>query len=90
MEINLNSPVGLNGRIVPVDFTGDQEVQAVMMGQEDISGLRGPSLVVTERELVKMESFDADAEADLSRDDRLGNLVMSAFDLKPPESPEFV
>ena len=89
MEINLNHPVGFN-RIAPADFAGDLEVPSAIADTEDASGLRGPSLVVTERQLAGMEALEADAEVDLSRDDRLGSLVMSAFDLKPPESPEFV
>lgn len=90
MEVNLNPLTGLNSRIAPVDFMGDQEAPAAIAEQEGTSGLRGPSLVVTERPITGMEALEVDAEMDLSRNDRLGSLVMSAFDLKPPEVPNFV
>jgi hypothetical protein len=90
MEINLNPRTGLNDRIAPVDFTGGQAVSAALVKQEDAGGLRGPSLVVTERPVTGLEALESDAELDLRRDDRLGSLVMSAFDLKPPEAPEFI
>ena len=89
MNIDLNTSLSAN-RLASANFEQAQDVSAAKSDQLKEGGLRGPSLTITEKQLTGLEPLDDRAEADLRRDDALGKLVMSAFDLRPPESPEFV
>jgi hypothetical protein len=89
MDINLNRIFAAN-QSVAADFDQMQEVDAAKYEQVTAGVIRGPSLVVT-------DSLPGVAVEDLEygndnpvRDDDLGKLVKSAFDLKPPEVPNFV
>lgn len=89
MNVDLNTSLNAN-RLASAGFEQSQNVSAARSDELKGGGIRGPSLTVTEKRLTGLEPLDDNAEADLRRDDALGKLVMSAFDLKPPESPEFV
>lgn len=56
----------------------------------DLVPAERPALTVTRPEPTGVDMMEEDFEADLRRDDAIGRLVVSAFDLKPPEMPEFV
>ena len=89
MNINLNPYVSAN-RPVSVDFGQLQDVDAAMSGQIEAGGLRGPSLVVTDSPPgVAVEELEYGSDNPV-RDDDLGQMVKSAFDLRPPEVPDFV
>lgn len=89
MNINLNPFVSAN-RPVAADFGQLPDVDAAMSGQIEAGGIRGPSLVVTDSlPGVAVEDLEYGIDNPV-RDDDLGNLVRSAFDLMPPEVPDFV
>ena len=89
MNIDFNSALNAN-RIAAADLAGAQEIAAGKSDQLKSGGLSGPSLTVTERQLTGLEAIDEHDDADLRKDDALGRLVLSAFDLKPPDAPEFI
>jgi hypothetical protein len=89
MNIDFNPYVAAN-RPISSDFDQMQEVDAAKYEQVMDSVIRGPSLVVTDSlpgAAVDELEFGNDNPV---RDDDLGILVKSAFDLKPPEVPDFV
>ena len=89
MDINLNRIFAAN-RPIPSDFDQMQDVDAVKSVQQDAGGIYGPSLVVTDSlPGVAVEELEY-GNVNPVRDDDLGKLVKSAFDLKPPEVPDFV
>lgn len=89
MNISLNPYIPAN-RAVGVDFGQLHNSDAVAPKHDEVGGLNGPSLVVTDKVPdIAVESSEYE-NYDLVRDDRLGELVKSAFDLKPPEVPDFV
>lgn len=89
MDINLNRIFAAN-RPIPSDFDQMQDVDAVKSVQQDAGGIYGPSLVVTDSlPDVAVEELEY-GNGNPVRDDDLGKLVKSAFDLKPPEVPDFV
>ena len=89
MDISLNTNLNTN-RTTAVSFTDMQEVIAEKSDQLKGGGIRGPSLTVTERQLSGLEALDDNMDIELDRNDALGKLVMSAFELKAPEAPEFI
>ena len=89
MDINLNRIFAAN-RPISSDFDQMQEVDAAKYEQVTDSVIRGPSLVVTDSlSDVAVEELEY-GNGNPVRDDDLGKLVKSAFDLKPPEVPDFV
>lgn len=89
MNVNFNPYVSAN-RPVTADFDQLPDVDAAISGQIDAGGIRGPSLVVTDASSsVALEELEYGNDNPV-RDDDLGILVKSAFDLKPPEVPDFV
>lgn len=90
MSINLNPYVSAN-RPVSADFAQLQEADALVSERIEAGGIHGPSLVVTEPlpEVAAYMVGDID-ERDPVRDDTLGKMVKSAFDLMPPDVPDFV
>ena len=90
MNIDTNHIVAAN-RSVAADFEQLQEVSAAKSGQLEAGGIFGPSLIVTEPlpEVAAYMVGDID-ERDPVRDDTLGKMVKSAFDLMPPDVPDFV
>lgn len=90
MNINLNSNISVN-RPAVADFEHLQEVDVAKADQFKAGGIYGPSLVVTES-LPEVGDYVAEHldERNPVRDDNLGKLVKSAFDLLPPEVPNFV
>ena len=89
MNVNFNPYVSAN-RPVTADFDQLPDVDAAISGQIDAGGIRGPSLVVTDSlPGVAVDELEFGND-DPVRDDDLGMLVKSAFDLKPPEVPDFV
>ena len=89
MDINLDTSL-YAARLASASFEQAQDVSAAKSDMLKGGGIHGPALTVTEKQLTGLEALDDNFEADLRRDDALGKLVMSAFDLKPPEAPEFV
>ena len=89
MDINLDTSL-YAARLASASFEQAQDVSAAKSDMLKGGGIHGPALTVTEKQLTGLEAFDDNFEADLRRDDALGKLVMSAFDFKPPEAPEFV
>ena len=89
MDINLDTSL-YAVRLASASFEQAQDVSAAKSDMLKGGGIHGPALTVTEKQLTGLEALDDNFEADLRRDDALGKLVMSAFDLKPPEAPEFV
>ncbi len=89
MDINLNHIFAAN-RHVEADFDQLQEVDAVKSEQLMPGVISGRSLVVTDAVPgVAVEELEYGNDNPV-RDDDLGKLVKSAFDLKPPEVPNFV
>ena len=89
MDINLDTSL-YAARLASASFEQAQDVSAAKSDMLKGGGINGPALTVTEKQLTGLEALDDNLEADLRRDDALGKLVMSAFDFKPPEAPEFV
>lgn len=89
MDIDLNTALNAN-RVASANFAGAQEIVSDKSEQLKGGGILGPALTVTERQLTGLEALDEYADADLRRNDSLGKLVLSAFDLKAPETPEFI
>ena len=89
MDINLDTSL-YAARLASASFEQAQDVSAAKSDMLKGGGINGPALTVTEKQLTGLEALDDNFEADLRRDDALGKLVMSAFDFKPPEAPEFV
>ena len=89
MDISLDTSFRANKR-ASASFEQAQDISAAKSDMLKGGGIHGPALTVTEKQLTGLEALDDNSEADLRRDDALGKLVMSAFDLKPPEAPEFV
>lgn len=89
MNVNFNPYVAAN-RPVLSDFDRLQDVDAAKCGQLNTGVIRGPSLVVTDAlSGVAIDGIEYEA-CDPVRDDDMGKLVKSAFDLKPPDVPNFV
>ena len=89
MNIDFNPYVAAN-RTISSDFDQMQEVDAAKYEQVMDSVIRGPSLVVTDSlPGVAVDELEFGNDNPV-RDDDLGILVKSAFDLKPPEVPDFV
>lgn len=89
MDINLNRIFNAN-QLGAADFDQLQDADAVKSIQQDAGGIYGPSLVVTDSlPGVAVEELEY-GNGNPVRDDDLGKLVKSAFDLKPPEVPDFV
>ena len=89
MNVDLNTSFNAN-KLASASFEQAQDVSAAKSDMLKGGGILGPALTITEKQLTGIEALDDNFEADLLRDDALGKLVMSAFDLKPPEAPEFV
>lgn len=89
MDISLDTSFRAN-KLASASFEQAQDISAAKSDMLKDGGIRGPALTVTEKQLTGLEALDDNSEADLRRDDALGKLVMSAFDLKAPEAPEFV
>ena len=89
MDINLNTALNAD-RVSTVDVDDAEKIISAKPDQLRDGGIFGPALTVTERQLTGLEAFEESEGVDLRRDDPLGKLVLSAFDLKPPESPEFI
>ena len=89
MDINLDTSL-YAARLASASFEQAQDVSAAKSDMLKGGGINGPALTVTEKQLTGLEALDDNFEADLRRDDALGKLVMSAFDFKLPEAPEFV
>lgn len=89
MDINPKIDFNAN-RVASAGFTDAQGGVAAKSDQLEAGWMSGPALVVTEREPTGLESLDEHADADLRKDDPLGRLVLSAFDFKAPEVPEFI
>lgn len=89
MDINLDTSL-YTARLASASFEQAQDVSTAKSDMLKGGGINGPALTVTEKQLTGLEALDDNFEADLRRDDALGKLVMTAFDFKPPESPEFV
>ena len=88
MDINLNRIFNAN-QLGAADFDQLQDADAVKSVQQDAGGIYGPSLVVTDApSSVALEELEYGNDNPV-RDDDLGKLVKSAFDLKPPEVPDF-
>ena len=89
MNIDFNPYVAAN-RPISSDLDQMQEVDAAKYEQVMDSVIRGPSLVVTDSlPGVAVDELEFGNDNPV-RDDDLGILVKSAFDLKPPEVPDFV
>ena len=89
MDINLNRIFNAN-QLGAADFDQLQDADAVKSIQQDAGGIYGPSLVVTDSlPGVAVDELEFGNDNPV-RDDDLGILVKSAFDLKPPEVPDFV
>lgn len=89
MSVDLNPSVS-GKRSVATDFGQLRQMGGVSAGQVKVDGVLGPSLVVTENlPWVQMGMLEFES-GNPARDDDLGIMVMSAFDLKPPEVPDFV
>ena len=89
MNVSLDASLRAN-KLASAGFEQAQDVSAAMSDMLKDGGIHGPALTVTEKQLTGLEALDGNYESDLDRDDALGRLVMSAFDFKPPEAPEFV
>ncbi|MBE6396968.1 MAG: hypothetical protein E7046_08175 [Lentisphaerae bacterium] len=89
MDIDLNTALNAN-RAVDARFADAHEIVSDKSAQLKGGEMLGPALTVTERQLTGLEVFDEHADDDLRRDDPLGKLVLSAFDLKAPDVPEFI
>ena len=89
MDISLDTSFRAN-KLASASFEQVQDISAAKSDMLKGGGIHGPALTVTEKQLTGLEALDDNSEADLRRDDALGKLVMSAFDLKAPEVPEFV
>ena len=89
MDINLDTSL-YAARLASASFEQAQDVSAAKSDMLKGGGIHGPALTITEKQLTGLEALDDNFEADLRRDDALGKLVMTAFDFKPPEAPEFV
>ena len=89
MNISLDTSLRAN-KLASASFEQGQNVSAAKSDMLKGGGIHGPALTITEKQLTGLETPDDISEADLRRDDALGELVMSAFDLKAPEIPEFV
>lgn len=89
MDIDLNTTLSAN-RIAAAGFAGVQDIAAEKSDQLKGGGIFGPALTVTERQMTGLEALDELGEADLRRDDPLGKLVLSAFDFKAPDAPDFI
>lgn len=89
MNVNFKQVFAAN-RSVTADFDQLQGVDAIKVEQLKAGGLHGPSLVVTDSlPSAAIEMFEHE-DYNLVRDDDLGKMVKSAFDLMPPEVPNFV
>ena len=89
MDINLNRIFNAN-QLGAADFDQLQDADAVKSVQQDAGGIYGPSLVVTDSlPGVAVEELEY-GNGNPVRDDDLGKMVKSAFDLTPPDVPNFV
>ena len=89
MDINLNRIFNAN-QLGAADFDQLQDADAVKSIQQDAGGIYGPSLVVTDSlPGVAVDELEFGNDNPV-RDDDLGMLVKSAFDLTPPDVPNFV
>ena len=89
MDINLNRIFNAN-QLGAADFDQLQDADAVKSIQQDAGGIYGPSLVVTDSlPGVAVDELEFGNDNPV-RDDDLGILVKSAFDLTPPDVPNFV
>ena len=89
MDINLNRIFNAN-QLGAADFDQLQDADAVKSVQQDAGGIYGPSLVVTDSlPGVAVDELEFGNDNPV-RDDDLGILVKSAFDLTPPDVPNFV
>jgi hypothetical protein len=89
MDINLNRIFNAN-QLGAADFDQLQDADAVKSIQQDAGGIYGPSLVVTDSQPnMAVEAFEDEDYAPV-RDDDLGKMVKSAFDLTPPDVPNFI
>ena len=88
MEINFGSGIGANFGIGR-EMTGDGAVQAA--GQEKSGGTGKANLTIgRDSAAIALSEPVLDVpDAELSRTDRLGELVKAAFSLPPPPMPEF-
>jgi len=89
MEINLNSNLGIgcgNGDMRPID-AGYETKDASKVS--DSTSLRISHLSSQPADLASSEPVASVPDAALVRDDALGNLVKSAFNLPPPPMPAF-
>jgi hypothetical protein len=89
MNVSLDTSFRAN-KLASAGFEQTQDISAAKSDMLKAGGIYGPALTITEKQLTGMEALDDNFEADLRRDDALGKLVMSVFDFKPPEAPEFV
>ena len=89
MDINLNRIFNAN-QLGAADFDQLQDADAVKSVQQDAGGIYGPSLVVTDSlPGVAVDELEFGNDNPV-RDDDLGKMVKSAFDLTPPDVPNFV
>ena len=89
MDVNLNQIFEANRRVA-ADFDPLQGVDEAKIDQLNAGVIHGPSLVVTDAVPgVAVEDLEYGNDKPV-RDDDLGKMVKSAFDLKPPEVPNFV
>ena len=89
MDISLNRIFNAN-QLGAADFDQLQDADAVKSVQQDAGGIYGPSLVVTDSlPGVAVDELEFGNDNPV-RDDDLGILVKSAFDLTPPDVPNFV
>lgn len=89
MDVNLKQIFASN-RPIAADFDQLQGADEAKVGQLKAGGIHGPSLIVTDSlPSVAVEMLEHD-DYNLVRDDDLGKMVKSAFDLTPPEVPNFV
>ena len=76
-----------------LDNTGlEQPVKGDVAKMESVQPMRfsDSALKVTAASASPLAALDEVQDADLRRDDDLGQLMMQAFDFQPPEMPNFV
>lgn len=89
MNIDFTTSLNVKG-LETASFMPLNDIEKDKVNHSGRVNLDNPALTITTSESSPIDEVERVSEEDLRRDDDLGRLVMSAFDFKPPEMPEFV